>query len=244
MKKILLIFACLSIMTQMRAQLNIQLHYDYGHLVDDLSNRPSMTSTIEYFGTDKWGSTYLFTDIDYYHDGVAGAYWEISRNINFSKKSPFAFHVEYNGGANVNQLYEVGTRIQHAFLTGAVWSCANKDFTKTFSFQLLYKYYFKGANGAPAFNSFQTTAVWGMDFFDRKLTFSGFADLWYDNIIKNVVFISEPQIWLNIYGFKGCEDIKLSVGGEVELSNNFVYPKDGTNNRFFAIPTTAIKWTF
>ena len=40
------------------------------------------------------------------------------------------------------------------------------------------------------------------------------------------------------------DDFKLSVGTEVEISNNFVYPVKGMNNRFYAIPTLACKWTF
>ena len=33
------------------------------------------------FKPDTWGSTYMFTDIDYKSDGVMGAYWEISRDL-------------------------------------------------------------------------------------------------------------------------------------------------------------------
>lgn len=54
---------------------NLQLHYDLGHsLYDDLTSRPSVTTTFEMFKPDKWGSTFTFTDIDYQRDGVAGAY--------------------------------------------------------------------------------------------------------------------------------------------------------------------------
>ena len=44
------------------AQLNIQLHDDYGHAIygKELSNRPEITATIENFTADKWGSTYFF----------------------------------------------------------------------------------------------------------------------------------------------------------------------------------------
>ena len=60
---------------------NVQLHYDLGHsLYKDLTNRPSVTTTVEMFKPDKWGSTFMFTDIDYQREGVAGAYWEISRS--------------------------------------------------------------------------------------------------------------------------------------------------------------------
>ena len=59
---------------------NVQFHYDLGHnLSKDLSNRPAVTTTVEMFKPDKWGSTFLFTDIDYKNDGAEGAYWEISR---------------------------------------------------------------------------------------------------------------------------------------------------------------------
>ncbi|MBR6590284.1 MAG: DUF5020 family protein [Bacteroidaceae bacterium] len=37
---------------------------------------------------------------------------------------------------------------------------------------------------------------------------------------------------------------KLSVGAEVEICNNLIWPTDGKNNRFYAIPTLAAKWTF
>jgi len=246
MMKRIVFMAALALLTAVpaAAQLNLQQHYDFGHLNSSLTNRPSMTTTIEYFGTDKWGQTYFFADIDYYKDGVAGAYWEVSRELSLYKHNTLGFHVEYNGGVQANQQYETGNRYQHAFLGGLAWNTHNKDFTRTFSAQLMYKYYFKGQNGRRPFNSFQATAVWGLHFFDRKLSFTGFADLWYDHSIDNLIFISEPQLWFNISALKGCENIHLSLGGELELSNNFVYPNDGTNNRFYAIPTLAAKWTF
>lgn len=53
------------------------------------------------------------------------------------------------------------------------------------------------------------------------------------------VFMSEPQIWFNLNALKCVpDDVALSIGSEVELSNNFVA------KGFFAIPTVAVKWTF
>ena len=43
---------------------------------------------------------------------------------------------------------------------------------------------------------------------------------------------------------KGWEGINLSVGTEIELSNNFVWDENGKNDKFYAIPTLALKWTF
>lgn len=52
------------------------------------------------------------------------------------------------------------------------------------------------------------------------------------------ILMSEPQLWYNLNTVKGLEKFNLSVGTEVEISNNFVAAG------FFAIPTAAVKWTF
>lgn len=226
---------------------NVQLHYDLGHsLYNDLGNRPSVTTTVEMFKPDTWGSTYLFTDIDYQRDGVAGAYWEIAREFNVTKNKQWAFHVEYNGGLNSDEDTWNATRFQHAVLAGGVWNWHSADFSRTFSVQALWKYYFKNRHyGARPFNGFQLTEVWGIQFAKGFCTFSGFCDLWYDPSANGKwIVISEPQFWWNLNKFKGWEKINLSVGTEWELSNNFVWNDKGEHNRFYFIPTIAAKWTF
>lgn len=226
---------------------NVQLHYDLGHsLYNDLGNRPSMTTTVEMFKPDTWGSTYLFTDIDYQRDGVAGAYWEIAREFNVTKNKQWAFHVEYNGGLNSDEDTWNATRFQHAVLAGGAWNWHSADFSRTFSVQALWKYYFKNRHyGARPFNGFQLTEVWGIQFAKGFCTFSGFCDLWYDPSANGKwIVISEPQFWWNLNKFKGWEKINLSVGTEWELSNNFVWNDKGEHNRFYFIPTIAAKWTF
>ena len=99
MKKIIsALFLCmlLSAVPELQAQ-NIQLHYDFGRsLYDkDLKGRPLLTSTVEKFHPDNWGSTYFFIDMDYTSEGVASAYWEIARELKFWK-GPFSAHLEYN----------------------------------------------------------------------------------------------------------------------------------------------------
>ena len=45
---------------------NIQLHYDFGSaLYHSLDTRPKVTTTVEMFKPDRWGSTYFFIDMDY-----------------------------------------------------------------------------------------------------------------------------------------------------------------------------------
>ncbi|KXA43052.1 nucleoside-specific channel-forming Tsx family protein [Prevotella corporis] len=228
---------------------NVQLHYDLGRtLYDDLDSRPSVTTTVEMFKPDKWGSTFLFTDIDYKNDGEVGAYWEIAREFNLSKNRRWAAHVEYNGGLASGEMPAgyYANRFQHAFLAGGAWNWANKDFSKTFSVQLMYKYYFKNAHtGVSPFSGFQLTEVWGVNFAKGFCTFSGFCDLWYDPTVNGkFIVLSEPQFWFNMNTLKGWDKVNLSLGSEIEISNNFVWNDKGRNNKFYAIPTIAAKWTF
>lgn len=228
---------------------DIQLHYDLGRAVyDNLSPRQSITTTVEMFKPDRLGNTYFFIDMDYESDGVMGAYWEISREFNLSNNKQWAAHVEYNGGVTTGKLADsyYGNRFQQAVLLGGAWNWHSGDFARTFSLQALYRYTFKNSHtGAHAYNGFQCTAVWGVNFAHGFCTFSGYGDVWYDRSVNgNLTFSSEPQFWFNMDKIKGWKDIHLSLGTEVEVSNNFVWDSEGTNNKFYAIPTVAVKWTF
>lgn len=215
------------------------MHSDFGNTIygDELSNRPHWTATIENFKVDKWGSTYFFVDADFGDNTMKSVYAEISRECNLGK-TPIAVHIEYNGGLSGFGSYN------DAYLTGAAWNWANKDFSRTFSLQLLYKYL---AN-QPSSNkhSWQVTTVWGIHFAKGLCSFSGYADLWHDNSVKgNLVLSSEPQFWFNLYALDSVDDdFKLSLGAELELTKSLVWPADGLNDRFYAIPTLAAKWTF
>ena len=50
--------------------------------------------------------------------------------------------------------------------------------------------------------------------------------------------MSEPQLWVNLNKIKGWEKIGLSIGGEIELSANFI------SKGFHALPAVGAKWTF
>ena len=103
---------------------NVQLHYDFGSALYDkeLDGRPVVTTTVEMFKPDKWGSTYFFVDMDYTSDGVAAGYWEIARELRFWQP-PFSIHVEYNGGASNKFSYI------NAYLGGLTYSWNSPDFT-------------------------------------------------------------------------------------------------------------------
>ena len=224
--------------TKSLAHITVQLHYDLGHTMygGDLDNRQRLTATVENFTADKWGSTYFFIDADWSDNAVRGAYGEISRELQFWK-APIAAHVEYNGGLN-----SFGS-FNDAYLVGPAYNWNSKDFSKGVSVQVMYKYLAKHAQNK---HSWQVTGVWRNTFAKGLCTFSGFLDVWHDNAVDgNLIVLSEPQFWFNLAPLKRVsDDFKLSVGTEVEISNNFVYPVKGMNNRFYAIPTLACKWTF
>jgi len=224
MKKIVsVLFLLTAITMQGKAQTDLQVHYDFG------KNRKYITTTVESFKADKWGSEFFFVDID--HDpsdyrSPSGAYTEISRSLNFWG-GPVSAHIEYDGGLGL------GYGINSAWLVGADYFMHSKDFSKTLTLQGMFKN-IRGKN-----NTAQLTAVWGTQWLNKKVTFSGFADLWwekntYEYVTNTIhpVFLTEPQIWYNFTEH-------MSAGSEVEISTNF-----GGNEGLMVNPTLALKWIF
>lgn len=210
---------------------NVQLHYDFGRsLYDkDMVTRPQVTSTVEKFQPDAWGSTFFFVDMDYNSNGIEQAYWEISRELQFWK-APFSIHLEYNGG--LAKQYS----INNAYLAGATYTYNNATFSRGFSLSAMYKYIQK--NDSP--NNFQLTGTWYMNLCNNLYTFSGFVDYWREKTWfgSTMTFMGEPQFWVNLNKIKGINDkFNLSVGTEVEITNNFYVGKA------FVTPTLALKWT-
>jgi len=215
---------------------NLQLHYDFA------DGRQMLTSTVEMFKLDDYGSTFFFIDMDYgsENSGVEGidmAYWEIARSFKVGDL-PFEVRAEYNGGLGRSGDYAY--RINDAFLVGIQHTWLSSDFSKNFTLQLNYKAIMDklGDAGDETQHSFQITGVWGMNFMDNKVTFAGFADFWKEDGFSfnenfettDFVFIAEPQIWYNI-------NTSFSVGSEIELSSNF-----GGYDSFKVRPTLAVKW--
>ncbi|NDV57877.1 DUF5020 family protein [Bacteroides sp. 519] len=229
MKKTLTLALLLCSFLVLNAQ-NIQFHYDFGSMLyDELDTRPKLTTTVEMFKPDKWGSTFFFVDMDYTGKGVASAYWEIARELKFWN-GPISAHVEYNGGLRY---------IDNAFLFGPTYTYNSSDFSKGFSFTPMYKYIHKNSSS----HNFQLTGTWYLHFAQQKLTFTGFVDFWREKnpfTGKEYIFLTEPQFWVNLNKFKGVDkDFNMSVGTEWELSNNFAARKG-----FYCLPTLAVKWTF
>ncbi|MBP1637638.1 MAG: hypothetical protein H6Q18_427 [Bacteroidetes bacterium] len=233
MRKVLLTLLILCAAFTIQAQ-NLQVHYDFG------KNRKFITTTFEMFKPDKWGNTFAFIDFDYNYGAKKSpscAYMEIARCLNFWG-GPFSAQIEYNGGFGAYNIapsqYTGGSfAINNAWLVGVDYFLHNKDFSKTFNLKVLAKN-IVGINYSPQF-----TGVWEMQFLNKKVTLSGFADLWWEKNTyanagsnPNPVFISEPQFWYNFTP-------NISAGSEVEVSTNF-----GGNEGFMVNPTLAVKWNF
>ena len=112
---------------------NVQLHYDFGRHIypDQEGDRQSLTMTLEQFKADQWGSWFYFVDIDLSRKFVEGAYTEISREFKLGKQSPFAAHVEFDGGLSRTMSF------QQAALAGFAYNGHTADFSKTWSLLLM-----------------------------------------------------------------------------------------------------------
>jgi len=225
MKKLLLgLFLFAAIGSQ--AQTNLQVHYDFGQ------NRKYVTTTLEMFKPDKWGNTFFFVDYNYNYGSdkfPSETYMEIARCIN-TWGGPFSAQIEYNGGLGG---FPGGSyAINSCWLGGVDYFMHNADFSKTLNLKLLYKQIMGKQSSA------QFTTVWGVQMLNKKVSFTGFADIWLeDNTFSDLstakyVFITEPQLWYNV-------NANLSAGSEVEISSNFA-----GNKGFMVNPTLAIKWNF
>ena len=227
MKKILLVLLVSVFGLSAMAQ-NIQAHYDLGE------GRSYLTTTVEMFKPDKYGSTFFFVDMDYSSDernvdnGISSAYWEIARAFKWNENQKFMPRVEYNGGVfKLDGDVTPFIPVENCWLVGVERTWASADFSKIFTLQANYKHIKDKEDAA-----FQITGVWTIQMLEGKLTFTGFADFWKEEMFwgTDFRFLTEPQLWYNV-----CKN--FAVGGEVELSNNFVA------DEFKVMPTIGAKWT-
>jgi hypothetical protein len=227
MKRVLLSLVFATALFTAKSQ-NVQLHYDLGE------GRNFFTTTVEMFRPDSWGSTFFFIDMDYSSDtrgidnGVSLAYWEIARAFKWNENQKFQPRVEFNSGVFKLDGEGPWIPIENVLLAGVERTFASADFSKILTLQANYKR-IKDKEDA----SFQLTAVWTIQMLEGKLTFTGFADFWKEEMFwgTDYRFLSEPQLWFNATK-------NLSLGTEIELSNNFVA------DEFKVMPTLGVKYTF
>jgi len=213
---------------------NFQLFYDMGRWVypKDCPERPYITTTVELYYPDPWGNTFFFVDMDYTKKGVASAYWQLVRELQFWKP-PVSIQLQYDGGLT-NQF-----SFYNSFAIGPRYTYNNEDFTRSISGGILYKY-IQGNMVNP--HNFQLSMAWYLSFAKGLGTFKGYADFWQDPAVgkSDYAFLTKPQLWFNFNKLKGVHpDANLSLGTEIRISYNFVVP-----DKFMVIPTLALKWTF
>jgi len=235
MKKITRFMALVGLMlclplVSLKAQ-NLQVLYDTG--------REQVTTTLEMFRPDAFGSTFYFVDMDYSPKAI-GAYTEIARELCFWQDTDWnwlSVHIEFNGGLST------GLSFNNSWLAGLTYSGHSADFSKTWSVSAMYKAIpgTVGLKGGKQPHNFQITGVWGINFLNGWCSFSGFADFWREARMwqgTEFIFLAEPQLWVNLSKIPGMGNVPLSVGGEVELSSNFV------EKGFRVMPAIGAKWTF
>lgn len=223
MKKLLLLI--LVLVPVIASAQNLQMHYDFG------KDRKYITSTLEMFKPDEYGSTFFFVDFDYNTPGnksISLSYFEIARYCSLPFIDPkLSATVQYNDG-NVN-----GFSLGQVWLGGFSYPL-DLGFV-TLNTDLLYRAHHGMDPNA------QMTISWFKPFLDGKLVFTGFMDIWskdkLDNLGENdgkdIVLLTEPQLWYNVWNH-------LSLGGEIEISNNFI----PNSNKVEVMPTLGFKWNF
>ncbi|WP_165045448.1 DUF5020 family protein [Dysgonomonas sp. ZJ709] len=240
-KKLIFTISLLALTAFVSAQ-NLQLHFDPRHsLHGDSFDRNYFTVTFEMFKPDKWGSTFMFVDLDFNQSrgNIGLAYMEIARDIKLGK-SPIMAHAEFNGGVGKtgkSAANNSGFTIENAYLVGPSYAVNIKGVN--LSTYLVYKYH----SFEKVSNDIQWTGIWNANLFKNKVSLSGFLDVWTENKVrthagfesgKKIILLTEPQFWYNATP-------NLSFGTEIEISNNFYrYNK----NVVYVNPTIAAKWNF
>ena len=192
---------------------NIQLHYDFGRNI---------------YPDEEAGRQKVTITLEQFKADKWGS-WFYFVDLDMSRKFFRSAYTEIS--------------LQHAALLGGGCISKKTNFSKTWSVQLMYKRYFKSYDYTSAYHRFQLTGVWGLNFANKKCTFSGFIDFWRGENWRAgheghgmLVILTEPQFWYNVTP-------NLSFGSEIEISNNFIY-NTYNDKSFFINPTIAAKWNF
>jgi len=199
---------------------NLQLHYEAS------GDREYVVSTLEMFKPDQHGSTFWFVDMEYNAPGIKGvslAYWEIARSFTLPVENVSAT-LQYNDGV----IADFGN-------LGQVWLVGLNYYLDLGFVALPIDVLYRSLQGSDS-HDFQVTTSWFMPLMDGKLEFAGFIDFWSEDLggdSEKMVLLTEPQLWYNL-------NETISIGSEVEISNNFIFGKDGIQ----ALPTLGLRWNF
>ncbi len=220
--------------------LNLQFHYDI--------RRDHPTVTQEFLAFDQWGYSFCFMDLNFdryrKNGGVSDFYFEFMRYFHLAQWKQFQlnFTVQYDDGSEP---------IKHVWLAGI--NVGDISFGK---FQISTEFLFKKEYKLKM--NWQYTAVWYGEFFNHRLVFNGFLDLWINDIDNSHWPADDPEIAKTRYSFQAEPQLAYKihsqwrVGTEVEVSRGFLGSVTGrlasketyTYQRWFFLPTIFIQYDF
>ena len=179
---------------------NVQLHRDF--------HREAFTSTLEILEIDRLGTTFFFTDYDFYTAGQTGSYFEVARNLAVWRAKPMVFNLsaQFNDGVlNIDAL--TGKQIPRTLLGGIALS--NISIGKAYiELQGLARQEFGADPG------WQFTGVWSVPLANSRVQFLGYVDWFNHNYLDQpTVLLAEPQLLVRLG--------QWAVGTELEISRNF-----------------------
>jgi hypothetical protein len=178
---------------------NLQLHWDF--------DREIATSTVEIFESDRWGSTFFFTDFDFDSAGQTDSYFEISRDLRLMRlgKAAGNLSIQYNDGVLSDDAVG-GKGIPSTWLAGAAVS----DLTLGPAF---FEVQALGRKELGADLGWQLTGVWDWPVTGTPFEFLGYVDWWSMGGSGMTAVQSEPQFQVRWNHW--------ALGSEMELSRNF-----------------------
>ena len=220
--------------------LNLQYHYDL--------KREHPTATLEYYGTDKLGFWFFFSDVNFDHTLKAGGasdfYFELMRYFQLIKIKGMNLTatIQYNdGNFPTENAWLAGLNLNN-ILIGPVNISTDLLLKKNYKLNV----------------DWQWTVVWYSDFINHKLVFNGYFDLWKNDntnahrpdfspeVKKTILsFQWEPQIgWQITPHWKIGNEWEISKGflGAVtgELAKNEAYEYE----KWYFLPTLFIQFNF
>ncbi len=209
----------------------LQLHSDWDRDTGMGENQDILTLTMEHFSEWKYGDNYFFLDIEGGESSDTkgeSMYFEFAPRFSLNKIFNLGVPEGFLGETYLTAQYNdgrsfLGSDIDFIHRTWLYGISFDFNFQPNYGFSNLSFLY---RNEATQDSSYQITFVWGQPFKlgNLDMAFNGFIDFWEDD--AKTVFLSEPQIRLNLSSFFGQGNFlsDSSIGMEFEISRNFFGP--------------------
>ncbi len=212
----------------------LQFHYNFGkHLYKkELSGMTPVMSTLVHYSEDPWGANFILMDMGISGQGMDRMQTMAYRDLRFWD-APIALHLGYDGGLTNSASFH------NAITTGVDYVFKHSKYDFSLSTIVGYRHDFKDAKP----HNIQVSSILGWTSWNRLWSINNFLNVRSSNLgteQSSLIFFMRPQLWLNINQFVGMPDaLNLSIGSEVRLQYD-----TAISNKFYALPSLAMKWTF